>query len=492
MGIEANHTDKDSSHQEKTHLTVDDVSLYIGSEGKNNHPGSDNMDVGFGRNGGDRLSGDAMDDDLLGGRGDDRLTGKAGMDHLDGGAGNDRLKGGAEADTLRGGTGNDHLREGSGHGDLEGGEGDDVLVGGPGGDAFVVSPDSGHDIIKDFAAGPGMLDHLALRDIEPEDLRFQDTKDGALISWNGGESSVLLQGIVKADLAQDDFMFTDDRKVITPIDADANQVTATEFIKNEGNQAEPPQSGDADKASKQFDFDEFTVKIGSANADTFKGTSDRDYFIGRAGDDLLFGESGDDDLWGGKGNDTLSGGNGQDHLKGEDGNDELHGGMMADSLMGAGGNDALYAGAGHDMLEGGMGSDTLDGGDGADAFIVAPDSGNDVVIGGFDAGPGAFDHIAFRNILPAEVTVADTARSGDNGVLVSWNTDTDSEIEGSIFLAGLAKSQMAQDDFMFNADDGLRGRFENDPAITASGSEYIFQNNEEAAANPATDYFFVS
>lgn len=139
-----------------------------------------------------------------------------------------------------------------------------------------------------------------------------------------------------------------------------------------------------------------------------------------------------------------------------------------------------------------MGSDNLDGGDGADAFIVAPDSGNDVVIGGFDAGPGAFDHIAFRDILPDEVIVADTARNGDNGVLVSWNTDTDSEVEGSIFLAGLARNQMAQDDFMFNADDGLRGRFENDPAITVSGSEYIFQNDEAASSNPASDYLFVA
>lgn len=491
MGTEASHTGKDSMHQGKTRLTVDDVTLYIGSEGKNKYFGSDNMDIVFGRGGRDRLSGGTMDDDLLGGRGNDRLTGKAGMDHLDGGAGNDRLKGGPEADTLRGGTGNDHLREGSGHGDLEGGEGDDVLAGGPGGDAFVVSPDSGHDTIKDFAAGPGMLDHLALRDIEPEELRFQDTKDGVLISWNEGESSVLLRGLLKTDLAQDDFMFTDDRKVITPTDADANQVTATEFIKNEGNQAEPPQPGDEDKARKGFDFDDFAVRIGSDNADTFKGTSDRDYFLGRAGDDILFGKGGNDDLWGGKGNDTLSGGDGQDDLKGEDGNDELHGGMMADNLMGAAGNDALYAGAGHDMLEGGMGNDKLDGGDGADAFIVAPDSGDDVVIGGFDAGPGAFDHIAFRDILPDEVTVADTARDGDSGVLVSWNTDTDSEIDGSIFLTGLTKSQMAQDDFMFNADDGLRGRFENDPTITASGSEYIFQNDETASSNPARDYLFV-
>ncbi len=117
--------------------------------------------------------------------------------------------------------------------------------------------------------------------------------------------------------------------------------------------------------------------------------------------------------------------------------------------MGEDGNDVLYAGAGHDMLDGGRGDDVLNGGDGADAFIVGPDTGNDIVSGGFDAGPGAFDHIAFRDITPDEVTVADVS----GGVLVSWQTD---QGDGSILLQGLTRSQMAQDDFMWNADDATR------------------------------------
>ncbi|USQ74610.1 hypothetical protein NF552_25250 (plasmid) [Roseomonas mucosa] len=133
----------------------------------------------------------------------------------------------------------------------------------------------------------------------------------------------------------------------------------------------------------------------------------------------MSGAAEDDNLTGDAGNDTLDGGMGQDHLVGGAGDDQLFGGDQADNLMGEDGKDTLYAGAGHDMLEGGGGDDVLNGGDGADAFIVSPDSGNDVVTGGFDAGPGAFDHIAFRDITPDEVTMADTT----GGVLVSWTTD---------------------------------------------------------------------
>ncbi|MFC1458309.1 MULTISPECIES: calcium-binding protein [Microvirga] len=481
----AQHNDhaSESSHSRgATVKTFGDVNLYIGKGHRDLYSGTDLQDLVFGRGGPDTLRGGGMDDDLLGGKGNDVLRGGAGMDHLDGGRGDDRVIGGLEADALRGGDGDDYLNEGVGHGDLEGGRGDDTLVGGPGGDAFVISPDSGHDVIKDFDAGPGILDHLAIRDIEPEDLRFEDTERGVLISWNDGEGSVLLEGVKKTELAQDDFMFADDRKVIQPTSADAERVTAVEFIKNEGEALTPPALGADERPDAWFRFDDFNIEFGGAGSDTLLGTSKRDYFVGLGGDDQLSGKGGDDDLRGGAGNDTLVGGDGMDHLKGEDGNDHLFGGAMADSLMGEAGDDALAAGAGHDMLDGGMGDDTLDGGDGADAFIVAPDSGNDVVVGGFDAGPGAFDHIALRDITPDQVTVQDTSRGGQAGVLVSWNTDADAAAEGSIFLVGLSKNQMAQDDFMFDAADAREGGFISDDAITYDGSQLIFQDETVASA----------
>ena len=474
----------------KTKETFEDINLFIGRGHLDFYRGTGLHDIAFGRGGADFLFGRGLDDDLLGGRGRDLLWGGAGMDHLDGGDGDDALIGGDEADGLRGDEGNDYLNEGVGHGDLEGGMGDDTAVGGSGGDAFVISPGSGHDVIKDFDAGPGMLDHLAIRDIEPEDLHFEDTDRGVLISWNDGQGSVLLEGVKKTELAQDDFMFADVRKVIQPTTADADHVTAVEFVRDEGEALTPPALGADEQAAAWFRFDEFNVKFGGSDADTFLGTDQRDFFFGLEGNDQFSGKAGDDDLGGGGGDDTAVGGDGMDHLKGEDGDDQLFGGEMADNLMGEMGNDVVAAGAGHDMLEGGMGDDTLDGGDGADAFIVSPDSGNDVVVGGFDAGPGAFDHLALRDIAPNQVTVVDTAQDGATGVLVSWNTDQDTEAEGSVFLVGLSKNQMAQDDFMFNADDAREGGFINDDAITYDRSLLIFQN-QAVSASVTTSYDLV-
>jgi hypothetical protein len=82
------------------------------------------------------------------------------------------------------------------------------LVGGPGPDAFVFRPESDNDVIKGFTAGPGMFDHMAFEDgLRWQDLTITDTDKGALISWQGG--SVLLEGVAKSALAQDDFMFSD-------------------------------------------------------------------------------------------------------------------------------------------------------------------------------------------------------------------------------------------------------------------------------------------
>lgn len=466
-----------------TQLSFGEHRLFIGGSGSDIQPGTERLDTAFGRGGADYLAGRGENDDLLGGNGRDVLVGNGGMDHLDGGRGADVLVGGDAADGLRGEDGRDYLDEGVGHGDLEGGAGDDILVGGPGGDAFVISPDSGDDVIRDFQGGPGILDHLAVRGLNAEDLRFEDTDAGVRISWDvaEGRGSVLLEGFDKSRLAQDDFMFTDDRQVIRPTGADAETVTADKFIKDEGGNLSAPGTGSETTAEDAFRFDEFNVKVGTAGRDAFAGTGDRDFYYGQDGADRLSGAAGDDDLSGDAGRDVLDGGAGQDHLMGGRGADQLYGGDQADNLMGEDGNDVLYAGAGHDMLDGGRGDDVLNGGDGADAFIVGPDTGNDIVSGGFDAGPGAFDHIAFRDITPDEVTVADVS----GGVLVSWQTD---QGDGSILLQGLTRSQMAQDDFMWNADDATRGAFINDPAITGDGSRLIFQETATASASPEHDY----
>lgn len=445
---------------------VDDYRLTVGDNGGDVQIGQNpKMNIAFGRGGPDVLLGGAMDDALWGGKNADVLISGGGMNYMDGGAGRDILLGGAMDDTLRGGDDRDILNEGAGHGDIEGGKGDDILIGGTGADAFVVDRDSGNDVIYDFVPGPGMFDHLALRNIAPEELRFEETALGTKVSWNDGKSSVLLVGIEKGELAQNDFMFTDDRYLLQPASAGADRLTAISYAKNEGGDVSAPSAAGATNPSVAYSFDDFDVKYGSARADIFQATNDRDVFFGLGGDDKLFGGAGEDHLEGGAGRDVLDGGDGADQLKGGDGADQLYGGAMADGLMGEAGDDIIFGGAGHDMIDGGTGNDRLNGGDGADAFIVRPDSGNDVVTGGFDAGPGAFDHIAFEDILPSQVKVEDQA----GGVLVSWATNAGN---GSILLQGLHVADMSQDDFMFSSVEG--GGFVNNPLITYAGTDLLF------------------
>lgn len=126
----------------------------------------------------------------------------------------------------------------------------------------------------------------------------------------------------------------------------------------------------------------------------------------------------------------------------------------------------IDAGAGHDMIEGGMGNDMLRGGTGADAFMVMPDSGHDMVLDfeASGAAQGAFDHIAFMNILASQVSVRDTA----NGALVAWDTNGDGMSEGSVLLQGVYTADLRQSDFMFNEEPGFV------VGISTVGSAFVF------------------
>lgn len=185
----------------------DNYRIAIGGSDSDRIGQSTRNDYLWGRGGADELGGGMGKDVLYGDGGRDLVSGNAGADLLYGGTGNDRLYGGLQDDTLRGEDGNDYLDEGAGHGDLEGGRGNDTLVGGQGPDAFTVDRTSGDDVIKDFTAGPGMFDHLALVGLRWEDLTIAETAAGTRVSWDGG--SVLLEGVRMRNLAQDDFMFAD-------------------------------------------------------------------------------------------------------------------------------------------------------------------------------------------------------------------------------------------------------------------------------------------
>jgi serralysin len=455
-----------------------DYQLAVGSASADELIGAGQRDYFWGRDGDDRLWTGDDDDALFGDAGADWLVAGDGTDQLYGGSGADTLYGGLMGDALMGGEGDDYLDEGDGHGDLMGGAGNDTLVGGAGADAFAVDRDSGADVIRDFTAGPGMFDHLALHNLRWEDLAFEDGLGGVTVLWDGG--SVLLEGVRQADLAQDDFMFAE-----APDLPPASREPVAPGPPRASMSSDGPSLGDsalprdilghfADASLRHsvafrfgFEGDErYQVVVGSLAADVLTGSGAWDQFFGRDGDDVLLGEGGDDNLLGDIGDDVLGGGAGHDKLDGGFGSDTLAGGDGPDGLQGGDGDDYLDAGADHDMLEGGTGSDTLFGGAGADAFMVAPDSGHDVVLD-FEAAPsaeGAFDHIALMEIEPGQVSVSAT----ELGALVSWDTNGDGVAEGSVLLQDIPIAQLRQNDFMFDTGPGFVA------GINEAGSWYVF------------------
>lgn len=272
----------------------DDYTLFMGSPKSDSYAGTGKKDVALGRPGADTLLGGGNQDELIGNPGDDTLDGGGAEDHLIGGPGDDVLIGGAEADMLMGGDGNDRLDEGLGHSGIEGGAGDDVMTGGLGADAFTVAPDSGNDVITDFQGGPSMFDHLAINGLQPEDLRVTDTKEGALISWDTAEGagSVLLAGFAATSLASDDFMFTEDRHVITGVSEDG-RFEALHFEKNEETdlphtgplpESAPSSRGDT-PGQYETTVNGYHVKFGGERADTFQARDANDLYFGLGGNE---------------------------------------------------------------------------------------------------------------------------------------------------------------------------------------------------------------
>lgn len=320
--------------------------VQIGAASADTVSGSDARDYLWGRAEDDALAGNRGDDNLFGDAGADLLVGGDGGDRLIGGLGHDTLYGGMDADGLMGGMGDDILDEGDGHGDLNGGAGDDILIGGRGADAFMISADSGNDVIRDFTAGPGMFDHLAIVGLSWSDLTFDDSAEGVHISWDGG--SVLLNGVSKAELSQDDFMFANSPELppsSRPADGPApERPTPSEegpAIAGAG-ASNPAADRIADAMLKRdaavqlaFSGDEaYTVKVGTSKPDRFIGDDAWDNFFGRDGNDQLSGNGGNDIIQGDAGDDKLDGGDGSDRLDGGSGADQLIGGNEEDEVMG--------------------------------------------------------------------------------------------------------------------------------------------------------------
>jgi hypothetical protein len=130
-----------------------------------------------------------------------------------------------------------------------------------------------------------------------------------------------------------------------------------------------------------------------------------------------------------------------------------------------GGDDVIDAGADHDMIEGARATTRSPAArapmPSSCARTAATTSSSTSRRPG--AAQGAFDHIAFMDILPEQVTVTDTAK----GALVSWDTNGDGTAEASVLLKGVPKADLRQSDFMFNARPGFVA------GISTAGSYFI-------------------
>jgi len=434
-------------------LSFDRYVVILGNGEANAIFGGAASDVFFGLAGDDNLVSGAGEDILFGDPGNNRMAADDGADWLlEGGSAADTMTGGAGDYELIGGDGNDRLDGGAGHDAIDGGPGDDVLIGGVGPDAFAMRPDGGRDVVEDFQAGPGMFDHLVFIGTTAELLDFRAGEDGVTISWNTGASSVLLKGVGLGDLAQDDIIFNEGRQLVRLAEPGNGASAGTQVDQGQGvsaaasgghvqagagGVAAAPPGGSANV--QWLYFEGYRVSVGTGGADRIIGDDACDKIWGLAGDDVIDGGDRDNNLFGGAGNDTLAGGSEIDQIDGGDGDDLLAGGGGEDALKGGDGSDRLEAGSGHDMVDGGIGDDMLIGGVGADVFIVGPASGHDIVAD-FDAGPGAFDHLAFRALRADNLTVQEIGGS----VLISWSGGT-----ASITLDGVAAEDLAQDDFMF-------------------------------------------
>ncbi|MDO5369145.1 calcium-binding protein [Paracoccus sp. (in: a-proteobacteria)] len=292
---------------------------------------------------------------LYGGQGNDVLTGTSGRDYLFGQGDDDTLHGGAGDDVLSGGDGDDVLHDGAGS---------DILTGGRGADHFILS--AGKAVITDMRHDQG--DRLTLGGQLWGTDRIMEA--GQYLDHDG-------DGVV------DDMM----------LDWGAGQVILMNHRRPDGiiqgtEDADSIAVGYQDIQGERFTRDGGRVH-GLGGDDTITGGTGNDWLEGGAGDDSIAAGAGNDTLWGNDGADTLDGGNGNDLIRGGTGNDRLLGAVGNDTIHGDAGDDELLGGGGHDSLDGGDGADVIDGnadndtitgGDGDDRLIG--NGGHDLLLGG--------------------------------------------------------------------------------------------------------------
>lgn len=142
----------------------------------------------------DTIVGSAANNSLFGMDGNDQISAGEGNDYLYGGNGNDQLLGEGGKDVIYGGAGNDTI---------DGGAGDDILWGEAGADLFNFAGSAGNDKIGDFTDGQDRI----MIGTSWDHVHVGATIDGAVITVDGVDGSLLLAGVDAAKITVSDFLF---------------------------------------------------------------------------------------------------------------------------------------------------------------------------------------------------------------------------------------------------------------------------------------------
>ncbi|MEG4503495.1 S8 family serine peptidase [Microcoleus sp. F6_B4] len=170
----------------------DTLSGVGGNDWIHGNQGNDSLDGG---DGDDTVYGGKEIDNLFGNNGEDILFGNRGQDSLSGGEGNDSLYGGQASDILLGGNGDDFL---------SGENGDDSLIGGNGSDRFLISANSGSDIILDFEADIDLF--VLAENLTFSQLSIIPSNSATLISLTAtGEILAAINGVTANQISIADF-----------------------------------------------------------------------------------------------------------------------------------------------------------------------------------------------------------------------------------------------------------------------------------------------
>ena len=343
----------------------------------------------------ERIEGTEQADRLFGNDGNDTIVANSGADSINGEIGDDLIYGGQSNDLLLGSLGADMLSGENGNDTLSGGANNDTLNGGNGNDALLGGED------KDHIDGQANNDSI----------------------WAGEGADRVFGG------EGDDWL-----------SSDGSSGFSIDGMWGQG-------GNDTLFGSQNSDL----LNGGSGN-DTLDGRAGFDLLFGEEGNDIIFGNDGSDRLFGGAGHDRLFGGNGDDSIFGQEGDDTIWGGSGDDQFLAGSGDDVLDGGADNDTLDGGLGQDTLygaegndqlEGGQGGDEFVFADNHGNDL-ISDFDV-QSVDEVLNFEQISDLNNFDAVYAASGQVGADLLIRTGSDS----TVYLIGVNRSELSQDDFAF-------------------------------------------